>query len=363
MKVASVVGAKVEEALQTYVNGVSASVSGSLALVAVTGLSIYFVFMAFAITRGDESNPLSKITKDFVRIGILLSMALVAGNYQSYVVEGANALTQDLSAAISRGAASSPWQAIDTAVGGCVVPAGETMCLAYDSVMMFLAEKKKSAMFGLPNVDYMIAFMLIALALMVIAALCVVPVLLATVGLALMLAVGPVFILLAIWPATQKFTQAWLSSAIGFLLTKVLVTAICTLIPSIFGSIIDASMSELQSVDAGPIGLSMGILVVAVALGFTALHASSMGAQLAGGGASLDSKGVGSMLTQLALAKIFSQPKDPKNDPEGGGNSQDKPGGPTNSVSGTPSMASRVGLTAGRATANVLNALGRKKGS
>ena len=353
MKVATLLGSTIDEALRVYVNAVSASVCASLTVVAVTGLSLYFVFMAYAVIRGDESNPLGKISKDLVRIGILLTLALTAGAYQSVVIGGADALAGDLSSALSRGDASSPWEAIDKANAGCVVPAGETTCLPYDTVFMHLAEKNKSPLSGLLDFSYFISFIIIALALMVVTLLCVLPLMLASVGLALMLAIGPVFILLGIWPATQRYTQAWLSTAIGFVLTKVLVTAICTLIPSMFERIINFSMKELQIPDASPIGLAMGILIVAIALGFAAMHVSAMGAQLAGGGAGLDSKGVGGMVTQLLLAKTFAKAT---------GDGKDKEKERENTASGKPSLGARLGLAAGRSTSNILSALARKQG-
>ena len=180
---------------------------------------------------------------------------------------------------------------------------------------------------------------------------------LANVGLAIMLSIGPVFILLAIWPATQKYMQAWLGAAIGFILTKVLITAICTVIPTIFEQIINSSMKGMQDKTLSPVGLSMTVLVVAFSLGFAALHASSLGAQLAGGGASMDSKGVGGMITQLLVAKMFSKNNtDTDKDKNKETDAEQK-----NSASDKPTLGARAGFAAGRTTGNILNALGRKR--
>ncbi len=364
MKIAALLESKIDGVLSGYVNGTSAAVAGYAGGIAVVGLTIYLVYMSYASARGDLSEPLSKITKDLMKIALVLTVALGGGAYQEYVIGFANGITSDLTSALTHGAAKTVGGAIDYANSGCVTLPTGTECISYDSVFLEMAIAKKTWA-GIPDPLYTLVFLIIALAQLLVSVLCILPIILAKTGMALMLALGPIFVLLALFPITTKYFEAWLAALIGFVMTQVLVAGICSVVPEIFKNFLDKAVQQGAVGDATVLADSLAVLIVAISLGFSALHASQKGAQLAGGGMSMDSKGLGGMVTQAVMNRLIQGPL-------GGGvpgDGKSDSSGSENSASSTPSKAYSAGYavgrapyTTGKAVGNILNALDKRKG-
>lgn len=363
MKIATFLESKLDEVLGIYINGTSAAVSSYAGGIAVVALTIYFIFQSYAAIRGDLTEPMSKITKDIFKISLILTVALGGGAYQEYVISFVNGMTSDLASVVTHGAAKTVGGAIDYANSGCVVLPSKAQCVPYDSVFLDLAIAKKNY-FGIPDPLYAFVFVIIAIAQLVITVLCLLPVILSKIGMALMLGLGPIFVLLAIFPITQKYFEAWVSAVIGFALTQVLVSAICSVVPEIFQGLLKNAVEQGAVGDATVLTDALAILIAAIGLGLTALHASQKGAQLAGGGMSMDSKGIGGMIMQSVMNRLIQGPSG------GGAPGAGKPesSGGENSASSTPSKAYSAGKAVGRAPyasgktlGNILSALEKRK--
>jgi hypothetical protein len=133
----------------------------------------------------------------------------------------------------------------------------------------------------------------------------------------------------------------------------------------IFKGLLDTAIQEGIKGDVSVLSDALAVLIAAIGLGLTAMHASQKGAQLAGGGVSMDSKGLGGMAAQSFLNRIIQG--------RIGGN----PAGvaavasqkPQNSASSEPGSgyatghaAGRAPYNAGRVVGNILSALDKKRG-
>jgi type IV secretion system protein VirB6 len=363
MKIATFLETQLDEMLRIYVNGTSAAVSTYAGGIAAVGLSIYFIYMSYASARGDLTEPLSKISKDLLKIALVLTVALGGGAYQQYVISFANGITSDLTSTVTGGAARTVGGAIDYANSGCVVLPPKVECVSYDSVFLDLALAKRN-WYGIPDPLYTFAFLIVLIAQLLISALCVLPMILSKVGLALMLGMGPIFVLMALFPVTTKYFEGWVSALIGFVLTQVLVSAICSVVPSIFHGLIERAVNGGAVGDLTVLSDALGILIAAIGLGFSALHASQKGAQLAGGGMAMDSKGLGGMVTQAVMnrliqGRIGGDSSSSRQAPSGGENSASS--GPSKAYSAGQAVG-RAPYTTGKAVGNILNALGKRRG-
>ncbi len=363
MKIASVLEAKVDEVLAQYINGTSAAVSSYAGSIAAVGLTIYFVYMSYAAARGDLSEPFSKLTKDLMKIALVLTVALGGGAYQQYVIGFAHGIVNDLTSVVTLGEAKTVGAAIDFANSGCVVLPGKPDCISYDGVFLTLAIGQPNWM-GMPDPLYTVVFLIILLAQLIISVLCILPVILSKVGMAVILGIGPIFVLLALFPVTVKHFEAWLAALIGFVLTLVLVAAVCSVVPMIFKGLLDTAIQEGVKGDVSVLTDALAVLIAAVGLGFTALHASQKGAQLAGGGMAMDSKGLGGMAAQSVMNRIVQGRVG--GGPSAGGNATSKPENSASSSSGGAyAVGNAVGkapYSAGRVVGNILNALDKKRG-
>jgi type IV secretion system protein VirB6 len=363
MKIASFLETQLDSVLRIYITGTSAAVSAYAGGIAAVGLTIYFIYMSYASARGDLTEPLSKISKDLLKIALVLTVALGGGAYQQYVISFANGITSDLTSTVTGGAAKTVGAAIDYANSGCAVLPKKPDCIPYDSVFLKLAIDNENY-FGIPDPLYATIFVIVALAQLIITALCILPMILSKVGMALMLGIGPIFVLMALFPVTIKYFEGWVSALIGFVLTQVLVSAICSVVPTIFQGLLETAVKSSAVGDKVVLSDALGILIASIGLGFSALHASQKGAQLAGGGMAMDSKGLGGMVTQAVMNRLIQGRAG--GDPSAGGQA---PLGGENSASSGPSKAYAAGqvvgrapYTTGKAVGNILNALDKRRG-
>lgn len=353
-----------DKALATYVQATSQAMTGYAFGLALTLTAIYWTFFGFAAMRGDVSEPMSKITKDVTSMLLIAMVILPVGNYQPYVIEVSKALVSDLTSMMSGGAAKSPGALIDAIFADCVTPPGADKCYPPDTVLAYLAIKH-STWYGFPDLTYFIANFLMGLSEIVIVTLCLIPILLSKVALAIYLAIGPFFILLAMFPQTRSYFNSWLSGALGNALTLVIVAGICSIVPIIMKKIIDdAFASDLGAIEI--LNRTIGAVVASIGLGLTALKASQMGAQLAGGGVAMDGGNwlgaVGNMVTNMRGGGQGGTPPTP---PQPGQPPQ--PSEPNSAQQNSPksfAVGRAAGKVAGmsqRAASNVLDALSKRK--
>lgn len=364
--------------LITYVAGVSQTATVFLVPTATLIITLYITWTGYAAARGDLQEPMSKIIKDLITIVLVGMVALGFGQYQNLVIQGANALLGDLVQLMSRGVSSSVGQTIDSAFEGCLIPPGETECQDPAAAMLGLAIKH-SNYFGIPDFWYLVVWLGLGVAQVLLVVMTLLPFLLSKIALALLLAIGPVFIMMLMVPVTRQYFNTWLSAAIGNILTLAIVAAICTIIPSIYANYTADMYRGIFEEEGGPglVKRGFSILILAIGLGFTALKASQMGMQLAGGGVAMDGSGfVGQAVN--AITNIWGRRAQNQNNPTGredstspnsASNTNSPSGGGADTSSSTKaagptadaSRTARASYYSGRVASDIVKALGRKK--
>jgi len=355
MGIATYLETQLDTALATYVTATSQSMTIYVASLAVALASLYWLAFGLAAIRGDVSEPMSKITKDVVTMLLVAMVVFTFGNYQTYVIEASQALISDLTGRMSGGAANSPGGLIDAIFANCITPPGASKCYPPNTVLTYLADKHAN-WYGIPDLSFFLASILMGIAEIVIVVLCLIPILLSKVALAIFMAIGPLFVMLAMFPQSRSYFKSWLAGAIGNALTLVIVAGICSIVPLIMKGIIDEAFAgELAGLEV--VNKMLGALVAALGLGLTALKASQMGSQLAGGGVAMDG---GNWLG--TAAQIYSFMKGRGQEPSGDkGNEKSNDSSSSNSVKQGSPKSYAAGMAVGRAADNVISALSRKK--
>lgn len=366
--------------LVNYITGVSQTATVFLVPIAVSMAALYITWMGYSAARGDLQEPMSKIIKDLVTIVLVGMVALGFGQYQNFVIEGANALVSDLVHLTSRGTARSVGALLDAINANCFVPPGQTECKDPGAEMLKLAVDKSSA-FGIPDLSYLATWLVIGMAQVFIVLLTLLPFLLSKIALALMLAIGPVFILMLMFPITRQYFNSWLSAALGNVITLALVAAICTIVPKLFEQLTANMYAGLFASGSGTESIfraGMNILILAIGLGFTALKASQMGSQLAGGGVAMDGSGfVGQAVN--AVTNIWGRRAQNQNNPTGredstspnanpnsaansetAGRSGGAPSGGSSGPGAGASRTAKASYYSGRVASDIVKALSRK---
>jgi type IV secretion system protein VirB6 len=245
---------------------------------------------------------MAKIAKESLSMVFISMIAFGSGVYQAQIIGLVQAVLSLLVSLVSNGSAQTVGEAVTLIFSmdsGSVNVDGQQISL--DNALWIIAQKNSNQI-GIPDFSYMLASFCVWIATIAVSLLCILPMILSKIGITIMLAIGPIFIALAIWPQTRNYFASWLSALIGNIFTGMLIAAVCTVMPAIFISILSKSLSAAGTESFNPVTMGLGVLVVGVGLGFTALSLAQQGAQLAGGGLGLDSKGFAGELVRRLVS-------------------------------------------------------------
>lgn len=349
MGTATFMETQLDQALTSYVTSTSQALTVYLVPIAGSLVSLYYAWTALAMMRGDVNEPGSKLIKDVFTMTLVFMVALSFGQYQNFVIQGVYGLVSDLTSRVAGGGGDSVGVLLDRTFSNCISIPGEAQCYPTRGVLWKLALKHSNAI-GFPDFSYMFASFFLYIAEFVIVVLCLLPVLLSKVALAVFLALGPPFILCLAWPVSRQYFNSWLSATLGNALTLVIVAAICAIVPVLFQQILAEGLRNLTIEGSSVLDRMVGILIAAVGLGFIALKASQMGAQLAGGGVAMDGSGFAGQVINAATNMMGRKKGTTTSDAKSGDNTVSK-----------PTDGYKAGHLSGRAVKNVLDALNKRK--
>ena len=269
MGVATSLETAVDLLLNNYVTAKSAAVSAAIAPVALIGVTIYVLLMGYAIMRGEAHDSLHTFLWRSAKIAFVGGLALSAGEFQADVVNLIQGIQGGLTQAMSGSATlgllidnvEAPYIALQTALWNEAAPTGW------------------AAIF--PDVSLVFAAMLVALAQFVLFIIAFGMYLLAKVALALVLAVGPVFILCAMFPATQKFAESWLGQALNFAFLNVLIAASISMLTQFASDFAAQMVPQITAVNI--LSNVMALVMATCALCVVLLNLERLSSALAGG--------------------------------------------------------------------------------
>lgn len=303
MGIATQVETAIDNMLNTFVNSTSSSVCSMLSPIAITGATIYLLTLSFAVARGEAQDPLHTTLKSFFRMSLVGAIALSGGTYQNLIVQGLQGVQGAFISAFSSA----------TSIGGLV----DNMAEPFNTLGQQLWSEATTGV--MPNFALLTAAAIVALAESFLFIVGLGMYLLTKVAFALTLAVGPAFVLGAMFPATQRFTESWMGQALGFTMVNVLLGACITMLTSFasqFAAHIQANVGNTAIMTD-----VLSLALVSGALGIVLLNIKTLATALTGG-ASIS--GIGRELTRYLMDKS-------RNSKDGDSSSSESAGG---SISG-----------------------------
>lgn len=236
--------------LQTFVTETSSNMATIAGAAGSTLFALYVIFWGMAILTGKVQEPLTDGFMRIMRGVVILAFATSAGIYSNVVVDFFTQVPGAIAAEVAQAGSSGGFtmsddmataQMLDAALGSGLKAGQE----AWNNAAAF-------------DISASVAYGLIAICIWIFVALvCAYGgalVLVANMGLSIMLGLGPLFILCAMFNATQQLFVAWTRQLITFAVFFIVLAAAITLTFSFFTPFIQ-SISEAQSGTAGDVSL------------------------------------------------------------------------------------------------------------
>lgn len=256
--------------LTGYIAQTSAAIVTAISPTAYVMLGIYFVLWGFSMVRGLIDEPITDGLFRMLKIALIMGFALNVGRYQTDVVaffmDTPTALGQVLALNGSATGDNSTFAAIDQLVNRTV----DVARVAWNEAGVL------SGNFGM----YIVAFIVLTCGLG-FASVAGITILIGKIAMVLLLAIGPLFIVMVMFKTTQRFFDAWLSQVINYLFLLILVLAVSTMFMSMMEIVVANAGEKLMS-KAMMEGLA-SLTIVTLACGVLIFQVGSIASALAGG--------------------------------------------------------------------------------
>lgn len=253
---------RLDSALTGYVNDTATNVMAEITPTATTLLIVYVSMWGMMMLLGRIQEPVMDGATRIIRLGLITGIALYIGNYNQYVSDVLWATPDALAAVVSGAGASSGAQAqfLDA-----------LMSKMYDFGVAFLdAGEAQANSFGIPNVNLTLAGGMVIFAGVAVTAYGAFLYALSKVALAVLLAIGPIFIVLSMFDATRKFLDAWIGQVLNYVIMIVLAAAVMATIVKVLqaylvspGAVAAMQSPELSDMLPAAAFAAIGVLVLA----------------------------------------------------------------------------------------------------
>lgn len=323
-------GKEIEGAIKTYVDPGAASLISALRITAVSGIGLYFTCMGYMIMTGAVQESFYEFLKQCTKVIIIAAFALNADIYANWVVEAFRGLESGLSAAMSTTGSQddTTYKLLDDSLKRCFELAGTLM------------EKAGASGWSVGKaLGLVIAAIIVACCSIIITVLGGATIIAAKFSLAVMFAIGPLFIMCLMWPVTAKFFDSWFSQVVNYIITIVIMIIVMAFAIGVF-----EKFAVIKDVNvANPLLISFKILAVTLILMFIIRQVAGMAVGLASGFSmatlTMTSLATGAVSPAMRVAEGYSAAK------KGYGMAKQGYGVAKNLVKGAAEVAGSAGST------------------
>lgn len=285
--------------LQVFVATTSQTMATIAGAAGSTMFAIYVIFWGMAILSGKVQEPLMDGFTRIIRGVVILAFATSAGIYSDFIITFFNGVPGAIAAEVARAGSS----------GGFTMGDNNATAQMLDAALgngLKAGQKAWSTSVGVFEIASAFIYGLIAICIWVfVAVVCAYAgalVLVANMGLSVMLGLGPIFILCAMFQSTQQLFIAWTRQLITFAVFFIVLAATVTLTFQFFTPFIESLNKPLEGAsDVSKIIVNFIKLVCFCAASLLVLVQSTSWASGLAGGASVAAAGaVGRMATAAA---------------------------------------------------------------
>lgn len=254
--------APLENFITTGTSNIANWVGGPL----TAALTLYVVLYGYLVLRGTVQEPILEFAFRAIKLAIIVMLVRNASDYQIYVTGiFFETLPKEIAEALNSGTS----------------PSASTFDSLLDKGQNCAYEIWSRASWPIDIVTG-IGGMLVIGASFLVAAIGYIVSLYARLALAIVLAIGPIFIALAMFQSTRRFTESWIGQLVNFVILQVLVVAIGSLLITCIDTTFTA-IEGYSDVLMRPIALC----AICIAALYVFYQLPGIASALAAGGASL----------------------------------------------------------------------------
>ncbi|MDR1709135.1 MAG: type IV secretion system protein [Candidatus Accumulibacter sp.] len=265
------IGETVANATERFADPAAANLITALGALAIAGVTLYFVLMGYMILSGAVEQPFSNLVRQCVKIAIVSAFALNASNYATLVKQAFEGLETGLAEAlVSSGPASTLYATLDA-----------SLAKGFDLVGVCIEHADQAGW----NIGTALSWWITAITLGISTALVTLAggavIITCKFSLALLFAVGPLFIMCLLWPVTARFFDGWFAQVVNYILTVVFLAVIMAFAIEAFNEAL--SSATFAPGEENPLFAALEIVVLTGVLLFLVHQTGGMASALAGG--------------------------------------------------------------------------------
>jgi len=260
---------RLTEPLNQFISSGAEGVANYVSTPLTSALTLYVIIYGFLILRGSIRDPMMEFAFRAIKLGAIVMLVRSSGDYQTYVADlFFNSIPNEIGSALNSGTTTSA-SAFDS-----LLDQGQAVAQAI---------LQKASSWSITEAFFSaLAWVLVIVSSFLVASIGYIVSLYAKVALALVLALGPAFIALAMFDATRRFTEAWIGQLVNYVVLQILVVAT--------GSLLITTVGQVYQMGNG----YADFLMTAMSVGAVSTSASiifyqlpTIASALAAGGASL----------------------------------------------------------------------------
>ncbi|RYZ91360.1 MAG: type IV secretion system protein [Proteobacteria bacterium] len=266
------IGETVTNATDVFVQPAAQSLMLSLKWLVVTGVTLYITLTGYAISTGAVEVPMWTFVKQCLKIIIIAALALTVDGY----IIGVTGAIDGLETGLIQGMSSSLspvsiYEVLDKSVGK-----------GFEIVILCFQKADEAGWSFGSVISWSVTGLIVFAGTVLVSLLGGGVIIVAKFSLAVMLAVGPLFIVSLMFPITARFFDSWFSQVMNYVMTIVIMAFVMTFTMKAFDSFI-AQADFSGGGEFNPMFSALQIGVLTGLLCWIILQATGMASGLAGG--------------------------------------------------------------------------------
>ncbi len=252
--------------VETFISSGTSNIANWVTGPLTAALTLYVVLYGYIVLRGSVQEPMLEFAFRAMKLAIIVMLVRNANQYQVYVADiFFETLPKELSQALNTG----------------TTPSASTFDSLLDKGQKCAQEIWSHASWPVDIVTGTGGIMVIG-ASVIVATIGYIVSLYARLALAIVLAIGPIFIALAMFQSTRRFTGAWIGQLANFVILQILVVAVGSLLITC----IDATFTAIESY-TDLLMRPIALCAICLAAFYVFYQLPGIASALAAGGASL----------------------------------------------------------------------------